>query len=100
MICIWSAAYTKLFIHSFYKKNHNMAIKKLKEKYWISSVPLKDDFGDEIKNEFIDGKSSQGPWGLFTPKSYERHGAYPGKFGAGIAHKYSKQENGRWLKIA
>ena len=70
-----------------------------KEVFWLSAVPNEDDFGDKITNEFIDGKSNKGPWGLFTPKSYQIRGARPGIFGVGIAQRYRKQENGRWLKI-
>lgn len=69
------------------------------KKYWSSNVPKVDDFGDEITDVFIDGKSRQGPWGFFTPASYKQYGAYPERLGTGIGQKYQKQTDGKWLKI-
>jgi hypothetical protein len=70
-------------------------------KYWTSPVPQFDDFGDIISDIVIDGKSALGPWGLFTPASYANPlcARWPNKFGTGIAQKYQKQKDGKWLKI-
>lgn len=67
--------------------------------YWTSGVGGFDDFGDPVKDIIIDGKTNQGPWGLMTPKSYKENGFWPNKFGLGIAQKYQKQADGKWLKI-
>lgn len=67
------------------------------QKYWMGSVPRIDDFHQEIKDIFIDGKTTQGPWAFMTPESWEKEGV--GKLGLGLGQKYQKQENGKWLKI-
>ena len=66
-------------------------IQKLHEenKYWLSPVGNKDDFGDTIKDEFIDGKTQYGPWALMTPKSWIQFGV--GRFGTGYGQRYKKQ---------
>ena len=69
-------------------------------KYWSSPPPQNDDFGQPIIDIFIDGKSNIGPWGFFTPESYKIYGMWPDKFGTGIAQKYQKQSDGKWLKVA
>ena len=71
--------------------------KKEKAKYWLGKVGKKDDFGDTISDEIIDGKTKDGPWGLMTPKSWKKNGV--GKFGTGFGQKYKKQDNNKWLKI-
>ncbi|MCA2510528.1 MAG: hypothetical protein IM561_09110 [Microcystis sp. M60BS1] len=65
-------------------------------KYWNSHVPQYDDFGDLIKDIIIDGRTTQGPWALMTPKSWEKHTFQ--RFGVGYAQKYEKQSDGKWLK--
>ena len=57
----------------------------------------KDDFGDTIKDEIIDGATKLGPWALMTPKSWKIHGH--GKLGTGLGQRYKKQKNGKWLKV-
>jgi hypothetical protein len=75
----------------------NESLIEAAQKFWMGTVPKKDDFGQEITDEFIDGKTTQGPWGFMTPDSWEEHGI--GKLGTGLGQKYKKQENGKWLKI-
>jgi hypothetical protein len=67
--------------------------------YWLSSVPAADDFGQPIKDVFIDGATKMGPWGLMTPLSYSMFGRYPDQLGTGIGQKYEKQSNGTWMKV-
>jgi hypothetical protein len=66
-------------------------------KYWLSEVNEKDDFGDTVIDEIIDGKTKYGPWALMTPKSFKEHGTEI--LGTGYGQKYKKQFDGKWLKI-
>ena len=67
------------------------------EKYWIGTIPAKDDFGLSISRVMIDGKTKHGPWAIMAPNSWKSHGI--GKFGTGLGQKYEKQASGRWLKV-
>jgi hypothetical protein len=72
--------------------------------YWTSPIGGFDDFGHPINDIVIDGKTKTGPWALMTPESYKEnayHREVNGdvKFGLGIAQKYQKQSDGKWLKI-
>lgn len=44
--------------------------------YWVGPVGEKDDFGVEITDVIIDGRTTQGPWALMSMKSHYNH-AYP-----------------------
>lgn len=65
--------------------------------YWGRPVGDNDDFGDQITDEFIDGKSRMGPWGIMTPKSWKTNGV--GRLGTGYGQRYKKQADGKWLKV-
>ena len=72
--------------------------------YWLSAVGDKDDFGDKIDDEIIDGATKHGPWALMTPKSWKTHGK--GKLGTGHGQRYKLQKGnpkklkyGTWLKV-
>lgn len=67
--------------------------------YWLSPVGQTDDFDDTITDTIIDGKTSMGPWALMTPKSWARYSGTNGRLGLGLGQKYSKQSDGKWLKI-
>jgi len=73
------------------------SVNETAKKYWMGNVQKQDDFGDEIVDVFIDGKTNQGPWGFMTPESWKKHGV--GKLGTGFGQKYKKQDDGKWLKI-
>jgi hypothetical protein len=64
--------------------------------YWIGDVGPKDDFGITIVDEFIDGKTSLGPWAIMTLASWRRHGI--GRLGTGYGQRYKKTDEG-WLKV-
>lgn len=64
--------------------------------YWVSPVPKQDDFGIEIENEIIDGKTVQGPWALMVPAVHRLYGV---GLGLGRGQKYVKQPDGKWLKV-
>jgi hypothetical protein len=66
-------------------------------KYWMGQVPTLDDFGDAIKNVFIDGKTKYGPWAFMTPSSWRQNGV--GTYGTGFGQRYVKAANGKWMKV-
>jgi hypothetical protein len=65
--------------------------------FWLSPVGECDDFKDVIEDVIYDGRTTMGPWALMTPKSFRQHGL--GRTGLGLAQKYEKQPDGRWLKV-
>lgn len=68
-----------------------------KDVYWLGNVGGFDDFSQPIDDEFIDGKTTMGPWAIMNPKSWEKNGV--GRLGQGFGQRYKKQANGRWLKV-
>ena len=66
------------------------------EKYWTGDVGTEDDFGANIRDEFIDGKTRRGPWAIMTPSSWRIRGV---GLGIGQGQRYKKQPDGRWLKV-
>lgn len=58
------------------------------QRYWIGTVPERDDFGQPITDVFYDGATKGGPWGFMNPTSWERFGV--GRTGTGFAQKYKK----------
>jgi hypothetical protein len=68
-----------------------------KDRFWVGDVAEKDDFGDPIKDEFIDGRTKSGQWCIMTMKSWRRHSL--GNLGLGWGQRYRKIANGQWLKV-
>lgn len=65
--------------------------------YWHGPVAAKDDFGDVIVDEFIDGRTAlTRQWAIFTPKSWKLHGI--GRLGTGLGQLYRYQD-GKWAKV-
>jgi hypothetical protein len=64
-------------------------------KTWMGSVPKQDDYGQKIEDEFIDGKTKEGPWAMMTPVSFAINGV---GLGTGKGQRY-KKEGSRWIKI-
>ena len=71
----------------------------MKTVYWCGTMSKVDDFGDEIADEFIDGKTRMGPWANMTPNSWYENGGTGGKLGTGLGQRYKKQPDGKWLKV-
>jgi len=65
--------------------------------YWIGHVGKRDDFDYPIFDEFIDGKTKMGPWGIMSPFSWKLYGV--GELGLGRGQRYVRQISGRWLKV-
>lgn len=66
--------------------------------FWAGNPPRKDDFGDSIIAEFIDGRMGGATaWATFTPGSWRRFGC--GRLGEGYGQRYRKDEEGRWRKV-
>jgi hypothetical protein len=78
--------------HSFFSEE-----KTMKKRYWMGHIGQTDDFGNTIQDEFVDGKTRMGPWGIMTPTAWRAHGV--GRFGTGFGQRYQKQDDGRWLKV-
>lgn len=66
---------------------NNKPKKAKKQVVWLGGVPKKDDFGETITDEFIDGKTTLGAWGLMTPSSYRRFGI---GIRTGLGQRYKK----------
>jgi hypothetical protein len=64
--------------------------------YWQGTVGPKDDFGLEIEDEFVDGRTFGGSWAIMTPRSHRKSGV---GLGTGRGQRYERQEDGRWLKV-
>lgn len=65
-------------------------------KYWTGNVNSTDDCGYDITDEFIDGKTTLGPWAIMNPTSFKIHGI---GLGTGLGQRYRKQADGKWLKV-
>jgi hypothetical protein len=71
----------------------------LMAKYWMGDVGEKDDFGDPIKDEFIDGVTTDGRWGIMSPHSFRNHGRGTG---TGFGQRYKRvieSDKPVWLKV-
>jgi hypothetical protein len=77
----------------------NSAGQAVEQKFWCGRVPERDDFGDRIEDEFIDGKTRYGPWATMTPRSWRIEGVSTAPLGPGYGQRYKRQANGRWLKV-
>jgi hypothetical protein len=67
-------------------------------KYWMgSSIKANDDFGNPVKDVFVDGKTKMGPWAIMSPESWRIYGV--GSYGTGYGQRYCKTHDGRWLKV-
>lgn len=67
------------------------------EKFWTGAVSDKDDFGDTIIDEFIDGRTKDGPWAIMTTTSWAAHGV--GRLGEGYGQRYELFSDGKWRKM-
>ena len=66
-------------------------------RFWLGSDPeMCDICGEPIIDEFVDGRTRQGPWGMLCPSCHEIQGV---GLGVGRGQKYRKQPDGQWLKI-
>jgi hypothetical protein len=59
-----------------------------REVYWMGSIGEKDDFGQPIKDEFVDGKTKGGPWAIMNRASHRLSGV---GLGLGRGQRYQKQ---------
>lgn len=68
-----------------------------KVKYWAGKVPEKDNFGDVIKDVFVDGRTKMGLWATMSPMSWRMYGV--GSYGVGHGQRYVKAASGKWMKV-
>jgi len=67
------------------------------DKIWAGSTPKQCDICEEdIRDEFTDGKTKQGPWAIMCPRCLARHGL---GLGLGLGQKYQKRDDGKFRKI-
>ena len=64
---------------------------------WLGAPPERCDICHErIKDEFVDGRTVRGPWGILCPKCHPRYGVGEG---TGRGQRYRRLEpNGRFIK--
>jgi hypothetical protein len=70
---------------------------KALNKFWTGTAPKMDSFGHGLVEDFIDGRSKAGTWGIYTPDNWDFHGC--GKLGEGCGQRYRKLKSGKWLKV-
>ena len=70
-----------------------------KAKYWIGDAPAVCDLRREhkITDTFIDGNTVYGSWANMCPACHRQYGR---GLGTGAGQSYTKQTDGRWLKVA
>lgn len=77
-------------------------------RYWTGAPPEQCELigylppaarHDDItkKGEFVDGKTTMGPWANMCPRCAKRYGA---GLGTGLGQRFTRQADGRWLKTA
>jgi hypothetical protein len=91
---IVAGSYVTLALSANMRRNNRMT--KTMNKFWTGPVPDKDDFGDPIKNVFVDGKTNRGPWAIMSAVSWRIYGI--GAYGTGLGQRYVKTAEGRWMK--
>ena len=62
---------------------------------WCGEIGEKDDFGAEIGDSFVDGRTRMGPWAIMSSESFAEHGI---KLGTGFGQLYSRVGN-EWVKV-
>jgi len=68
-----------------------------KEVYWEGAEPLGCELcEDDIKHEFIDGRTRWHCWGMLCPVCHTNCGV---GLGLGKGQRYVKQPDGKWLKV-
>lgn len=74
-----------------------------KQLKWVGPVRKKDDFGDKIVDEFIDGRTCGrlGGWAIMTPLNWMLYGC--GTFGTGFGQRYRRHVDAKgyeeWIKV-
>lgn len=68
-----------------------------RQRYWYGTIGDTDDYGVPVGDEFVDGKTRGGPWGIMSLASWAAHGV--GRLGTGCGQRYKRQPDGRWLKV-
>lgn len=65
---------------------------------WAGSTPSECDLCHvPIKDTFVDGKTTVGPWGIMCPSCFATYGV---GLGTGKGQKYKKQPDATWVKVA
>ncbi len=68
------------------------------KRYWVGDVSDVDDFGRQITDEFVDGRTvHRGMWATMSPLSWRENGC--GQLGTGSGQRYRRQRDGQWMKV-
>lgn len=74
----------------------------LGEKVWAGKPPQACDLcGLRIMHSFVDGRTSDGRWGIMCPRCRVAEGRL--ELGTGLGQKYERHSDGdavRWVKVA
>lgn len=77
-------------------------IEMIREKTWLGTPPKACDLcGLRIMHSFVDGRTSDGRWGIMCPSCRVAEGRT--KLGPGLGQKYERRSDGetvRWVKVA
>lgn len=74
-----------------------MVDSKKPERFWLSPPPKQCDLCQvAITDNFVDGATKNGPWGCMCIKC---HKVFGNGCGTGLGQWYTKQNNGKWLKV-
>lgn len=66
---------------------------------WVGKPPTKCDLCERrLISVFVDGRTSDGRWGIMCPRCRIDEGRE--ELGVGLGQKYQRQPNGDWLKVA
>lgn len=75
--------------------NSELAAATRRGKYWVGSRPQCDICHEAIKDQFVDGVTTLGPWAVMCPGCYGWSGV---GVGIGLGQQYQLHE-GRYLKV-
>lgn len=64
---------------------------------WVGDVTDCDICNAKLNDEFVDGRTSSGPWAMMCIPCFLKEGV---NLGQGSGQRYTKQANGHWLKTA
>ena len=70
--------------------------KPKRQVFWRGFIDSCDICRGEIADQFVDGKTTYGPWGILCLRCHKDKGC---GLGMGRGQRYERQDDGRWLKV-
>ena len=66
---------------------------------WVGTAPTKCDICErKLLLSFVDGRTSDGRWGIMCPQCRVAEGRE--RLGTGLGQKFERQPGGDWVKTA